>query len=848
MAEKVPLYLRGRGRGRGRGKPFAASRGEKQQSSPPGGLQEDDIVSVNETEDDDANEDEILSTVWKQYNEQGALKTEDSQASRMVQELCQSGGICLICLEDIGKGDPVWNCSGCFETLHMACIQLWIRDGVKQRVLSEEAFPDLEVPWHCPKCRKEYAQKEFPTKYKCFCGKTTDPEFDPWITPHSCGQVCNRALQPYCGHSCLLLCHPGSCPPCPQTVSALCFCGANKEVRRCGEKQWSCGGVCGRLLSCGLHRCKKNCHDGPCGGCTEIVERSCKCGKRSKRLSCAESVWSCEQPCGKKHTCGKHACERDCHDGPCGECPHLQTTCPCGKNPHVGADCSKPAPTCSNTCGKMLPCGLHTCPDKCHQGPCTLCRHVVTKTCPCGKTTKDLPCHADINCKHKCNRMRGCARHQCKRKCCDGNCPSCEEVCGRRLKCGNHKCVSVCHEGPCFPCPQKQPSFCACGKTKKVVPCGREKSCIPPVCKEPCTKPPNCRHPKRAPHRCHFGECPPCTQPCLQLHLKCKHQCGQPCHDTSDGKDRIVVNPLGEKKRISGTNPACPPCKVPAEITCLGLHTTKTVPCHKVEPFSCSQNCGRSMSCGRHKCEARCHSPEDANWNWEQIDRAMAEKGPAANKGCKTCKLPCSQPRPEKCTHKCPKLCHEGACEPCQKTVKVKCHCGNLPFTFKCLEYCKLTTKELNTKISCKNRCSYNMSCGHRCPEICHPGKCPDAKVCKKKVSIACKCGKLKKDEVCKGRKSLEQLECTEECKRTNTIDESEGDDSEEEVNNTTGISQEEKQALREAGRKRRREKREERLRKANMKKNSMPPYVKALAFAGAAIVLAFIIRIVTEA
>ena len=60
-----------------------------------------------------------------------------------------------------------------------------------------------------PKCRQEYKQTECPTRYFCFCGKDEDPPFDPWLVPHSCGQVCGRGLKPDCGHSCLLLCHPG---------------------------------------------------------------------------------------------------------------------------------------------------------------------------------------------------------------------------------------------------------------------------------------------------------------------------------------------------------------------------------------------------------------------------------------------------------------------------------------------------------------------------------------------------------------------------------------------------------------------------------------------------------------
>lgn len=60
-----------------------------------------------------------------------------------------------------------------------------------------------------PKCRFEYQRAETPTRYHCYCGKVEDPPLDPWLVPHSCGQVCERDFKPPCGHRCLLLCHPG---------------------------------------------------------------------------------------------------------------------------------------------------------------------------------------------------------------------------------------------------------------------------------------------------------------------------------------------------------------------------------------------------------------------------------------------------------------------------------------------------------------------------------------------------------------------------------------------------------------------------------------------------------------
>lgn len=63
-----------------------------------------------------------------------------------------------------------------------------------------------------------------PQDYLCFCGKTTDPEWNRSDIAHSCGEVCNRdkvnASEHYvCIHRCTLLCHPGPCPSCVALVT-----------------------------------------------------------------------------------------------------------------------------------------------------------------------------------------------------------------------------------------------------------------------------------------------------------------------------------------------------------------------------------------------------------------------------------------------------------------------------------------------------------------------------------------------------------------------------------------------------------------------------------------------------
>ena len=33
-------------------------------------------------------------------------------------------------------------------------------------------------------------------------------------------------------------------------------------AKRCGVRGWTCGRVCGKELTCGLHTCEQRCHEG----------------------------------------------------------------------------------------------------------------------------------------------------------------------------------------------------------------------------------------------------------------------------------------------------------------------------------------------------------------------------------------------------------------------------------------------------------------------------------------------------------------------------------------------------------------------------------------------------------
>ncbi|KAJ8961344.1 hypothetical protein NQ317_018625 [Molorchus minor] len=204
--------------------------------------------------------------------------------------------------------------------------------------------------------------------------------------PCGCGSaeanICNKILN--CGiHQCKSVCHSGNCTPCREAIIQECYC--NKQGRKVicsaeisGSLRYSCEDICEKILSCGNHKCQEKCHDGPCDPCARDVSvvHSCPCGKtplEKARASCRDPIpccdkvlvlivlcsvksgvtditsngqpfhviqetFSCGLPCGKQMPCGRHKCNKPCHDGPC------QTPC---RQP-----CNIPRDLCGHPCDK----------------------------------------------------------------------------------------------------------------------------------------------------------------------------------------------------------------------------------------------------------------------------------------------------------------------------------------------------------------------------------------------------------------------------------------------------------------------------------------------------------------
>ncbi|BFZ15022.1 hypothetical protein BsWGS_18061 [Bradybaena similaris] len=724
--------------------------------------------TANDLDDSEDEEEDIgsivLNGVFKSYAktfEIGNGNDVHSAQEKLLHSFRSGTSACLVCIETIKKEEAIWSCSGCFCMFHLPCIQKWVREGVYQKQYSSGDFAtdkSSDILWHCPKCRHEYSQSQCPTRYYCFCGKQPDPQPDPWLVPHSCGDVCGRRLNPECGHSCLLLCHPGACPPCPAMVKSACHCGKSApRAMRCNARLWTCGKTCGHTLSCKQHKCQDKCHAGDCAPCTKTSIQSCCCGKLKSERPCDSISWQCDKSCGKSLSCGNHQCEKVCHSGPCGSCPRSgPRKCPCGKT-EFQLPCTDDIPTCGDTCGKPLACGQHYCTQRCHAGECGQCMQMAFKKCRCGQRQKEVPCAKEFHCDKKCNNMRNCGVHKCNRKCCDGNCPRCEQICGKSLRCRNHKCASQCHKGPCYPCPLTMDITCNCKRTKITVPCGKERVTKPPRCNLPCEAPPECHHPTRQKHRCHFGDCPSCSFVCGRSLDACGHTCPVVCHDAVKTKiqdEGVKAGPWEQRPaRIEKRSKPCPPCQVPIPMRCLGGHETSEIPCFRVKPYACGRKCGRRLACGNHTCELQCHTVTDA------LDTH------SAGAECQPCDQGCEVPRPSGCTHPCVRPCHPPPCPPCQMMIRMRCHCQTLVKHIECDKWNAASQKLRDTLKSCGQPCPKEMPCGHPCGAVCHSGPCPNTNRCQKKVTLKCKCKKIKKDVVCAERGAVSKLECDFNCR-----------------------------------------------------------------------------------
>ncbi|MCO5567244.1 hypothetical protein L7F22_020933 [Adiantum nelumboides] len=609
-----------------------------------------------------------------------SVSRDNSNIPQLVQELeekLSKGQVeCMICYELVKREAAVWSCGGCYAIFHVACIRKWARAPISADFSISSANEAAVGNWRCPGCQSPQFLSAEEIKYRCFCGQMLDPQVDYYLTPHSCGGPCRKPLSsaksPYCKHICTLQCHPGPCPPCNALAPPqFCSCGKSSYIQRCSDLKnaKSCGQICGHQLECGRHYCQKICHEGPCGSCDTLLTVTCFCVKRRQTMACGgmglqgeldwdNGVFSCESACLNKLPCGKHFCNRKCHPGQCGEC--------------------ELAP------GKV-------------------------QTCPCGKTSVQ--------------ELLATGKH---RESCTDPVPHCGQVCEKLLPCGKHVCVSLCHSGDCPACEVLVDQKCRCKSTSQTMPChdtmvldkgskeivgdetvdglilcnrlcGKKKSCgrhrcsnkccplaidddalllgeeDPHLCSLPCGKKLRCgRH--ICDELCHNGHCPPCLGSTFtELSCACGRtsipppvpcgtlppSCPHPCSRSQ---------PCGHAATHQCHFGECPPCVVLTAKECVGGHVfLRNVPCGSKD-IKCNKPCGKARQCRLHACGRLCHLPP------------CEEVGDPGDNKVASCGQQCGAPRRD-CHHVCVAPCHSSS--PCPETrcnfpVTITCSCGRL--------------------------------------------------------------------------------------------------------------------------------------------------------------------------
>jgi transcriptional repressor NF-X1 len=607
---------------------------------------------------------------------------------------------CCVCSDAIKSAAPTWSCSCCFRVYHFACVRQWAAKSQGTAPAASSAsspagtgagsaasssstaatgfqFAAQQATFRCPSCN---STEKVPTAYRCFCGRVADPKADPFVTPHSCGDVCGRKRSGgACTHGgCSLQCHPGPCDPCGfQAPSRACPCGRSTYSFRCGaaDPKTTCDAVCGKPLACGSHTCADPCHHGPCTPCAVTVAITCYCSAETRELPCGSTSFACAHVCGKQLRCGAHRCDATCHRGGCPPCatdPSVVNSCPCGKVPLATRRiaCTDPIPTCGQRCGRVLVCGMHECEELCHEGPCEQ-RCVVKRvaSCPCGHVSHKVRCFEarTLACNHVCGANKSCGRHTCRAVCCPHRRDAlplaavhqCRELCGALLLCG-HRCAEPCGScaarGFCPPCPNiiVENLSCGCGKQFRLapLPCGT----VLPPCTAPCPRPRECGH-DALQHTCHQGPCPPCaevvTRPCAGGHVaNLRVQCSTDPLSITCGK---------------ACGHALPYCGHPCERRChAGFPSACVAPRDGKKFAGCTAQCNALLKCG-HRCTSKCHV-----------------------------------------THAAPtlELATVKPCPPCTEVVRVACECGVQHIAFSCRDYERFRQEQPDAKAApCNDDC-----------------------------------------------------------------------------------------------------------------------------------------------
>jgi len=244
------------------------------------------------------------------------------------------------------------------------------------------------------------------------------------------------------------------------------------------------------------------------------------------------------------------------------------------------------------------------------------------------------------------------------------------------------------------------------------------------------------------------------------------HSCGELCGKLRKETEKYGVCPH-RCSLVCHPGP-CENCSaIGPEKTCFCGRLTYRLRCGAKDfGKSCGGICGRLLNCSKHHCTEICHAGECnacTVYSWQHcycgrkkelrlcdgsplkspvcypeipdvlvIDQKKLEDGKTESSF--SCLSVCD--RLLSCgNHRCPDLCHTGACRECPLLPKncQTCPCGKIPLEL-LIPYNKRGAREaeISTRSSCldplptcPNICDKELSCHHRCKRKCHCGPCP---------------------------------------------------------------------------------------------------------------------------
>ncbi|KAJ2317491.1 FKBP12-associated protein [Coemansia sp. RSA 2704] len=327
----------------------------------------------------------------------------------------------------------------------------------------------------------------------CHCGKQLavdlgSPRSACTDPVPSCGQECGRPLEG-CAHACKQVCHAGPCPPCEVAVETTCRCGSTKFQTEChrshGSEQPQCERVCSKKRACRRHQCLVRCCPSDHVDTNGVVVPS------ERIAPGVTDPHQCTMTCGRLLRCKNHQCEDMCHRGPCAPCRNTsyeELACACGRTrllPPIA--CGTKLPACRYPCQRVRECGhISMMTHECHPDntPCPPCPVLVAAQCMCGgREMRNVPCHRShaASCGSICGKLLPCGGHTCQRSCHRADEPclrgqSCRQPCRKPRKACGHPCPLPCHSPAMCDesraCDTLVSVSCACGRMSVQQACG----------------------------------------------------------------------------------------------------------------------------------------------------------------------------------------------------------------------------------------------------------------------------------------------------------------------------------------------------------------------------------------